>query len=392
MTGSISLKTIYHILFAGLIIFAISLHQNSLFGWKIRGEEIHETIDLSLEQAQNIFKNAAVIKKQKQAFRIFDSENNPIGYILHSEMYSPEVYGYNGKVPLLIAVDQNNTIKEIRMLPNRETGDFVEILRKKNYLNSWDNKHPREALQMEVDAISGATETALAISKNVHIALSHFTSETKNKITQSPNQAGSKQILRYAAQFLILLFAIFSFFNPKSFRRYRPYLLILSIAVFGFWLTKMLTIADFYNWVINGINLKNSLIILLIFIVSIILPLFTSKNFYCTYICPFGCMQELCSKLPNRKLRIPITIYHHLKKIRIYFLALIIGVFLTGFTLDITQVEPFIAFKFHIASNGVLILASIFIILSIFIKRPWCNYFCPTGLILSLFELKKKNK
>jgi polyferredoxin len=31
----------------------------------------------------------------------------------------------------------------------------------------------------------------------------------------------------------------------------------------------------------------------------------------------------------------------------------------------------------------------VFIVLSFVINRPWCNYFCPTGMLLSLFKIKK---
>jgi NosR/NirI family transcriptional regulator, nitrous oxide reductase regulator len=62
---------------------------------------------------------------------------------------------------------------------------------------------------------------------------------------------------------------------------------------------------------------------------------------------------------------------------------------LIGWSFDLTKVEPFLAFSYRIVSIFVMILALVFIVLSFVINRPWCNYFCPTGMLLSLFKIKK---
>ena len=56
----------------------------------------------------------------------------------------------------------------------------------------------------------------------------------------------------------------------------------------------------------------------------------------------------------------------------------------TGF--DIMNYEVFSAFMFKQASLAVMILAVVFLILSIFINRPYCRYICPTGALLKLSQ------
>jgi uncharacterized protein with FMN-binding domain len=387
-----SFRNIYNLILGVLILFAIALHQNSFFGEKIRGRAKKKDVTLTVEQAEDLYKEAARIKKNGKYFNVYDARDKLIGYILHSGIFSPEVRGYNGPVPLLIALTKEKQIQEIHLLPNHETGDFVEILREHHYMDSWNGKSPEAALAMQIDGISGATETAVAIRKNVQFALEGISSQMSDAEASDTFSLNNRNIFRYGAQLVFLVFAVLSFFYPKKSRKYRSGLLVLSIVIFGFWLTRMLTLADFYNWLINGLYLRNSIMIILLLGLAILLPLFTGKNFYCNYVCPYGAAQELCGKIPARKFRVPGRIYPYLRQVRRYFLVGIVVLLLAGWTLDLTQAEPFIAFRFHIASAFVVMLASVFLLFSMSIKRPWCNYFCPTGLILSLFELKKTKR
>jgi len=385
------LRSIYVILFSASIIFAIALHQNKFFGQKIRGTSDENKVSVSLEQANAFFENVSSIKEMDRWFETYDGKGNRIGYLLHSTKYAPNVRGYNGEVPLLLALDKGYTIIGIKTLPNRETGDFLELIRENHYLELWENLNIKEALNIQVDAISGATETSEAIMKNVSNSLAGFGKETK-EMAFNYQQKEKQQIFRYFAQFLFILLALVSFFYPKKARKYRKILLVLSIVIFGFWLTKMLTLAGMYNWVINGFHLKSQIILVLLLILGIGLPLFTGKNFYCTYVCPYGSLQELCGKVTNRKVRIPLHVYSYLRYFRKYILVAVTAILIIGWSLDLTAIEPFLGFRYQIISPFVLILASLFIVLSFLIIRPWCKYFCPTGIILNLFIIRRNKK
>jgi Na+-translocating ferredoxin:NAD+ oxidoreductase RnfG subunit len=388
----LSYKNIFNLFLGIAILFAIALHQNRFFGEKIRGKEKERTITVSVEHAGDLFDKAASVEESGKYFNVYDENKKLIGHILHSNTFSPQVRGYNGPVPLLIALTKEKQIRDIRLLPNYETGDFVEILREHHYMDSWNDKSIEEALAMQADAVSGATETAVAIRKNVQFTLEGISSMNSSMVPSNSFSFNRKDIWRYAAQLFFLLFAVLSYFYPKKSGRYRYILLVLSIVILGFWITKMLTLADIYNWLINGMYFRNSIIVILLLGLAIILPVLTGKNFYCNYVCPYGAAQELCGKINVRKYRIPGYIYPYLRTLRKYYLAGIAVFLLAGWTFDLTQTEPFIAFRFQIASSFVVILASAFLLLSTIIKRPWCNYFCPTGLILSLFEIKKIKK
>jgi polyferredoxin len=134
-------------------------------------------------------------------------------------------------------------------------------------------------------------------------------------------------------------------------------------------------------------------------VLSVSLPLFTQRSFYCSYVCPFGAMQELAGKLnPKHKFSIPKAVKPVFQWMRFAILLLIIVLLLIGLDIPLGDIEPFSMFQVRAASLFVLILAAFMIVLSIFISKPWCRYFCPTGMILTLLRkpafsnAKKKGK
>ena len=120
---------------------------------------------------------------------------------------------------------------------------------------------------------------------------------------------------------------------------------------------------------------------------SIGFTLFYNRNIYCSCCCPFGALQELFCRLnKKKKIKIPELIINYRKTIRnIYFSIMIIQLF-SIIPFDISYFEPFSAFLFLSASVFTLIFASLILIISFFIPRFWCRFFCPTGRLIDLLK------
>ncbi|MGQ1785420.1 hypothetical protein [Saccharicrinis sp. GN24d3] len=102
------LRKFYLIVFPILIVLAIVLNQNKIFGYQILGEAKKEIYGFSLEQTKSVFNKASDINSSGPWRVVFDSTSNIIGVLLHSNYYSPEVKGYHGRVPVIIAVDTDH--------------------------------------------------------------------------------------------------------------------------------------------------------------------------------------------------------------------------------------------------------------------------------------------
>ena len=117
----------------------------------------------------------------------------------------------------------------------------------------------------------------------------------------------------------------------------------------------------------------------------------------CGWICPFGFIQRLLYMIPVKNKRKNIVGHDKLKYLK-YF-VLIISVLILGnfceyicpsgmllgaipLTLISSSIRELIGSTFFIKAS-ILIL---FIVLSIFYARPFCKYICPLGAIYSLFN------
>ena len=117
---------------------------------------------------------------------------------------------------------------------------------------------------------------------------------------------------------------------------------------------------------------------------------------FCGWICPFGTVQELFSKI-GRKLTgkrfnrfIPYKIDKYLRYLRYIVLAWV--VYMTAVTgkLIFADYDPYFAlFNFwtgEVAVSGYIILG-LSLVLSLFVERPFCKYACPYGAVLGVFNL-----
>jgi len=116
---------------------------------------------------------------------------------------------------------------------------------------------------------------------------------------------------------------------------------------------------------------------------------------FCGYICPFGSFQEWIGKL-GRKLfprkynrMVPKKLDRVLRYLRYLVLIMVLYQTAVSATLVFQSVDPYYAL-FNFFTNEVAVTAyimlGIIIVLSLFIERPWCKYFCPYGALLGLFN------
>lgn len=116
---------------------------------------------------------------------------------------------------------------------------------------------------------------------------------------------------------------------------------------------------------------------------------------FCGYICPFGTFQEWIGKI-GRKIFpkkynhfIPEKADRVLRYLRYAVLVMVIYNTAVTAKLVFQSVDPYYAL-FNFFTNEVALSAYIVLgvitVLSLFVERPWCKYFCPYGAFLGLFN------
>lgn len=114
---------------------------------------------------------------------------------------------------------------------------------------------------------------------------------------------------------------------------------------------------------------------------------------FCGWLCPLGSIQDLFNslgkKIIKKRINIPVKLDRALGFLRYVLLVLIILQTTRHLSLVFTKVDPYYAL-FHFWTGEALvssvIVLSIFLILSLFIERPWCRWFCPFGAIQGIIQ------
>lgn len=345
---------------------------------------------LEVKDIRNIFPSAESItgvlqpssqesfKEQDELFDVFDEQEKRIGKVLYSSEQST-YRGYAGDVPFIIGFDLSGYIIGVDIIHHRETPDVVRYLRNTKFFSSWNGLTAQQAFNRDVDAVSSATMTAEAVIYGVRQSLSALSDAQVSK------QKRELRVPWLIASFFVLVFALASFLYPQKFSPLRFWLLCLSVLVFGFWGKEMLSLSQFFNWIIwlpQGFTA-----LFFIFLLSVLISLFSGRGFYCFYVCPYGSLQEIIGRANKRKPFVAKKLFKMALILGwIYFWLIVAGLIL-GFPMALESFEPFSAFLFQGAALASLVIACLFLLISFFIPRAWCTFLCPTGKIFNLFKI-----
>ena len=333
--------------------------------------------------------------------------------VVNTKPLAKDVQGYGGPVPLKIHI-KDGRVAAVEAEPNAESPDFFN--RAKTLLNHWQNKSVDEAMSEEVDAVSGATFSSKAIIANMQRGLAYAKQHGQwgedgsvgalgtsappieggsagALETSAPPIVGSSvgahgtSIPSIVALIAVLLGAVVPLFYNN--RRLHLVQLAVNVVVLGLWTGTFVSYTLFLRVFAGGVSLSAIGALaapLLMLIVALIYPLAGRSGHYCANICPFGSAQELAGKLRRRKLRITPRVLKLLSVLRNLLWGVLMALLLTGTCTAWIDYELFTAFLYSSASVWVTVLAALFLVLSVWVPRPYCRFVCPTGALVKSVE------
>ncbi len=386
------------ILFLFVFFAIIGYNSGSLFGYKFNKTEISSSQDSSisksvtdqftLEDIKILFPNVASysVKAVDKAI-VYDANNQILGEAYHTLPKAKDIRGFADVIPLIIGCDNNKQIIGIAVQKNNETPAFINRVISTGLLDKWKGKLASDAVTLNIDAVTGATMSSSCIINSIKTRLASSVEEIAK---EKEEQAKFYKELSYEIlAWICLLISIAAYFKQTSFGKYRKFLIVLFVIIPGFILGRFVSLGLLKAWVSNGIPYSTQIFMTVLVLLAIFLPMITGRAFYCVWYCPFGAAQEVFGMFIKYKYTPKFKVANILKWTRPTLLFLILVLLLFKLNIDIYEFEPFSAFMFKSASVFVLSLAIVFLILSVFIRRPWCNYFCPTGQFLETCRRKK---
>ena len=94
---------------------------------------------------------------------IYNPDQDVIGYAVITSPYADDIVGYGGPVPLLVCIDTRERIQSVTLLTHFETIGLMELLKEGGFMDIWNGRTWEDALDQNVDAVSGATMSSQAI-------------------------------------------------------------------------------------------------------------------------------------------------------------------------------------------------------------------------------------
>lgn len=312
------------------------------------------------------------------------------GFIFASHITGEKVVGYSGQTPLYIYF-LDGKIQKVVAAENDETPGFWRRLTRKHFMDNWNGLTPSEASTHEVEVISGATFSSSAVMANLQKTLPLMTPDNLKPVPSFKFDWSLKNVAALVVMVFGLLCA--TVWKKKS-SVLRVIQLSLNFAVLGLWSGSFLSLPLLVGWMSNGWNIGTAFVLVTALLFALLMPLFGKKTYYCTHICPLGSAQELAGKIGRKKVKIPHSWMKVLKHTRKGITVFLLASMWVSLSFDWMQYEAFSAFLFSPATMTVssivaLSLAIIFIVLSLFVSRPYCRFVCPTGMLLTLSQEEK---
>lgn len=294
--------------------------------------------------------------------------------------------------PLKLAVVANGLkkIEHISILRNSDTGTFIRRIMEAGIPGIFLGKDIT-ALP-DVDAVSSATISSTAIMRCVEKG----SAVIAQKRFGIPQKTPSAPLMTQAEGLKLLLLAAFFAAAPLVGSRWYRWkkvtailvLAVLSVAVLGFGYGmqfSLATIAGFLSlsW-LQGIA---SFAPLLCLAAAVTVFVTTKKNYYCTMICPYGCMQECLSRITSCS---PPVVHPAMKWCSRYVALLALCAALYFRNPSLATYEPFGQTFSFIGSTLLFALAFLVILASLFVKRPWCRLLCPMTPFFDYLQFIKR--
>ena len=158
---------LFRVIVVALILFLIHRqHQEYRAAAAVEG-----LAGITLGQAQEFFSDATAISDLAGdgSQIVTGKDGREFGYVLQTSPQSDEIIGYSGPNNTLIAFGAEDRIVGARLLRSEDTRDHAELVMEDGeFLRSFVGMTAEEASQLEeVDGVSGATLTSLAVAEGV---------------------------------------------------------------------------------------------------------------------------------------------------------------------------------------------------------------------------------
>lgn len=297
--------------------------------------------------------------------------------VISSIGIADKVIGYAGTTPVEISI-ANGRIVSVTPLDNDESPRFMRSVVESGLFDRWNGLTLNEAVNVDVDAVSGATYTSTAAIKTVRLTISHYV-----KSQPSPLEGVFSWKLIITLLVIVCSVMLPMFFHSRVARLVQ---LAVNVAVIGLWSHSFISMSLIVNAISNGLDLTTGIIPAVLLLIGFVMPFFGKPGHYCNHVCPLGSLQELAGAVKKHKWQPSPGVLKWLNGFREALWIALLLVMAVGAGFDLMDYEAFSAFMLDQASPVVIVMACAFLVLAVFVPRPYCRFVCPTGSLMKFAQ------
>jgi hypothetical protein len=332
-----------------------------------------------------IFPDATSFVESGDVFQVHDQGGRLLGWA-----GTGDESGYGGPMLVVAGIDTLGRVAGVRIVQQRETPIFWRMVRAGEYLAAITGSR-YDAIDYDyrdVVGVTGATISSDAVVGSIRASVAKVAGEAFDDPIPLPRRPFEFGILEISV--LVLLVVGFTVHRAGGIlrRRLRWACQIAGLIVIGFWQDSPITLAKI-TAMLSGFlpDIRTGLALYLLLAGFAVTSFAWGRNIYCLYACPFGAAQRCVGVIGGKRFKLPVWSGRALVRLRnlIVFAAL----FMAFLTLQpaLASYEPFAALFSLRGSTLQWLLLFIVLVVSLFIRTPWCSFFCP----MRTFEIAIKD-
>jgi len=349
---------------------------------------------LTLEEVKKLEPQAADLRESAVhpgSQEVMNAKGERIALAVRTAPASDGVVGYKGPGDILLLLDATGS-KLLKMALRRsyDNEQYVGYVTDDSaFLKTFDGMAMEQIAGIDfakagVEGVSGATQTSFGVAEGVRVRAQAFLKEKEA-------QRGWWMRIRWRWQdsghALILLAALVMAFTPLRGRAWCRHLHHALLVVYGGFIAgEMLSQGLLAGWSRHGTPWQNASGLVLLAVVALLGPIFTSKQLYCHHICPHGALQQLVARRLKLQWSPSKRVDALLAKLPFVLLAFVLFSVAFALPVDLNTLEPFDAYLFQVAGWASIVIAVAGFAWSLVTPLAYCRYGCPTGALFKLLR------
>ncbi|MBN1283212.1 MAG: 4Fe-4S binding protein [Proteobacteria bacterium] len=316
-------------------------------------------------------------------YEMQDGHGRAVGLAFVTSSIPPQVMGYSGELDVLVGMDWDGKITGAKIIGHRETADYVQRIVESGLLRKFLGRTAGDEFS-DIEAVTGATISSRAIIDDVRSAAKAVHDYVRSGRTPGASLGVMRQTdwLGGLGALLVVALAGLCAAMPSR-RRLRWLAMAASVAIVGLWLNAPITIGGIVDLRSFGLALRHNLPLVILMAFAFAAALLRG-NLYCAYVCPFGALQEGAAWLSRRKVRPGRRLERNMRWLR--WIVAILAIYAIAVAGDdaFRSIEPFATLFMRYPGAVTLVQAGVVLMAALLVRRIWCRFLCPTGLVVDL--------